>query len=371
MAPFNVLHIVFIILSTLVFSLLLLFYSTLGYGIATLTYPRYFTPRHSNYSYPVPTYHDSLIDVRRFNYKGKCGDVFKYKPNNKKDLWLTAVGIRDVEYWDKIRDNTKFAFGLSNSSIPNADRVVLYLDGLDIPEFFDIAESYRVRVVRERVEKQSTKKGQDVVRRFFAYFNFLSKNVGKYERILISDQRDVFIFGDFFATFSGDELVFLAECDDGGINCVTFGVECVYNAMRDGFGTEEADNYVKNGSILMNAGTMFGGAEQIFLYVKKMVETLDVEKWEKWGYDQAVHNHLFYAFYNNSNVNNKNENNMSVDMCTQRACFRERNTAVYSNYWKMLYTRGSGCSPVLRHKILAEGFSIDHDRYYKKEEPIK
>ncbi|ELP87808.1 hypothetical protein EIN_273250 [Entamoeba invadens IP1] len=314
------------------------------------------------YYYTPPHYNDSSLDVRNFVYTGVCNKVFKYKPNNRRDLWLTAVGFRDELYWQNIKKDTRLAFGLSQSSIPSADRVSLLLEGLQFDEFYSAAKQYGVRVEVVKF----TKDGQDATRRFLAYLDFLKKNKGKYDRVLISDQRDVFIFADFFSTFSQDDLIFAAECEYGGVNCIRFDEINNFKAIEQAYGVDEANRFKNNRSILINVGTVFGGVDRVEKYLERMVSNIDEKEWGRWYYDQALHNHVFYTYY----YNNKLEN-ITVETCTQRFCFREKNTIVYNKVRKTLKTKNTGCSPVLRHKIAAKGFYIDADWYKGKLNIIK
>ncbi|ELP94516.1 hypothetical protein EIN_209950 [Entamoeba invadens IP1] len=102
--------------------------------------------KNIKYNRPVNT--DSLINTTRFNYQENCGKVFQYKPNNKRDLWLTAVGFKDVNYFKLIQDETIVSFGLAQSSIPNADKVVLLLPGVEIPGFDALATKYGIKVLK-------------------------------------------------------------------------------------------------------------------------------------------------------------------------------------------------------------------------------
>ncbi|ELP89522.1 hypothetical protein EIN_457810, partial [Entamoeba invadens IP1] len=251
-----------------------------------------------NVSKDVPHYFSNgKINVENFNYSGICHEVFKYKPHNKKDLWLSAVGFKDINYWRKIRADTILSMGLAKSSIPHADKVVLLLEGLEIPEFFKISDANGFKVVKIKITTNVT--GQDATRRFIAFEEFMRENRHKYERVLVSDQRDVFIFADFFSTFSEEQINFVAECNYDQINCIDFTERGNFNVMNYTYGKRVSEEFRSNKSLLVNVGTVFGGSEKVYQYLKLYKDNIDTTKWKKWFYDQILHNHIYYSYYYN------------------------------------------------------------------------
>ncbi|ELP91153.1 hypothetical protein EIN_480620 [Entamoeba invadens IP1] len=324
----------------------------------------------------LPTYSDQILDTTHFNYNGACSKVFKYLPNNKRDLWLSAIGINSQKYYEQIMKDVPLVFGLSNSSIPNADKVLLFLPGYNYTELSTMAQSYGFQTVE--IDLPNIKKCQDASKRFFAFKEYLEDKLQLYDRVLISDFRDVYIFADFFATFSAQDLVFTPECSYDHEECVTLNQVDVKNWMANGYGKDMAETYAKNNSLLMNVGTIFGGTKKVFNYITLMTENLSPEKYKDWGYDQAVHNVIFYTYYFNKNYIYYNDTNQiefgedngreediidmkkyQLDRCSQRFCFREKNTCIYDKQKKIVFTKNTMCAPVLRHKILANGLKLD------------
>ncbi|ELP94536.1 hypothetical protein EIN_116470 [Entamoeba invadens IP1] len=322
------------------------------------------------FNYTTPNYHNQIISTTHFNYSGVCSNVFKYQPNNKRDLWLTAVGVTSDSYYKKIMKDVPLVLGLAHSSIPHADKVIILFKGYNYSELITLAHKNGFKTLE--VDMSYIKKCQDASKRFFAFKEYIQNNTEKYDRVLISDFRDVFIFADFFATFSSNDLFFTPECTYGGKSCVTLNEWSNKIWMRKGFGQKVSDGYVKNSSLLINVGTTFGGTEQVLNYVKLMTETMKPERYSEWGHDQAVHNYIFYTHYFNQRYNFYIENlkektienthkNYILDRCSQRFCFKEIGTIVYDSQKKTLFTKETRCAPVLRHKISAYGLKLDWD----------
>ncbi|ELP90220.1 hypothetical protein EIN_105890 [Entamoeba invadens IP1] len=293
-----------------------------------------------------PQFHNKKIDLRNFNYKGKCQEIFKFKPNNKRDLWLTAVGFQNKNYWDRNRNEILLSYAVSNSSIPNADKVVILLPGGYPKEFSKITTQFGLRLVNSDINDDPKYSScHDATKRIPAFRKFIEKNKEKYDRVLISDHRDVFIFADFFQTFSQEDLVFTPECGIRGNTCMTFDWSHVYTWMRETYGYQIANEYRNNRSLNINIGTIFGGTDRILKYLDLMERNIKTNKCKLWGHDQTVHNMVFYSYFY------KKDKNVTVERCTQRMCFLQMGSLLYNSKEKQLKIADSGCSPILRHKV--------------------
>ncbi|ELP91698.1 hypothetical protein EIN_413660 [Entamoeba invadens IP1] len=310
-------------------------------------------PQQNNPSFPIPVgvfhqpeFHNKIIDLRTFNYEGKCREPFQYQQNNKRDLWLTAVGFKNHGYWLNNKNEILLSYALANSTIPNADRVLLLMPGIHINNFVELTESYGIRVVNATLPRiYNIEKCQDASKRMFAFHDFVLHNREKYDRILISDHRDVFIFADFFETFSKEELVFTAECGRYKDWCLDFNSgPDAYRWMAHTYGVNAANEYRKNNSIYINVGTIFGGTGRILKYLDLMVKSLVPAKWDAWGHDQTVHDFVFYSYF-------FQRENVTMERCSQRFCFLEKKPMGYDAKNKTLMNIYTGCAPVMRHKV--------------------
>ncbi|ELP88652.1 hypothetical protein EIN_514500 [Entamoeba invadens IP1] len=264
------------------------------------------------FKFTQPTYTNKVINMSNFNYDGKCREIFKYHANNKRDLFI-AVGFSGYKnkYWLNNKKEITTIMALANDSFPNAKRLVLLLPGEENKDFENITKSY--------------------------------DNQEKYDRIVIADHRDVFIFADTFQTFSSDNLIFEAECGVKNLKCLDFKQKHLHRWMKETYGINVADQYKNNSSLNLNVGLMLGGTDRIINYLNLMVDNLNNTKWQIWGHDQTVHNMVYYSYY-------YQKENVTLELCTQRNCFGGFDLE-YDAEKKMLRNITSHCSPVLKHKV--------------------
>ncbi len=127
--------------------------------------------------------------------------------------------------------------------------------------------------------------------RFCYYYDYLAANKDKYEKVLLTDIRDVVFQADPFPDIKNAELNFYGE--DHKINNF-------YTAywIKNAFGVKAFEK-IKEETILC-AGTTMGATEKMLHYLRQMIITqasitagltgLD-------GFDQGVHNYLIYNGY--------------------------------------------------------------------------
>ncbi|ELP84930.1 hypothetical protein EIN_358100 [Entamoeba invadens IP1] len=139
-------------------------------------------------------------------------------------------------------------------------------------------------------------------------------------------------------------MVFVFECQGDKKSCVTFSNKFMKKWMEYSYGIKETANYIKNGSILINVGNVFGGTEQVLEYLHLMEKYINPSKWASWGHDQSVHNYVFYSFYYPK---------------YQIFCFKDKNYLFYDSKNKSLKIIGTNCGPVARHKIGLNNFKMN------------
>ncbi|ELP89734.1 hypothetical protein EIN_420710 [Entamoeba invadens IP1] len=269
------------------------------------------------FKFTQPTYANKVINMSNFNYDGKCREIFKYHANNKRDLFITAVGFSGYKnkYWLNNKKEITTIMALANDSFPNAKRLVLLLPGEENKDFENITKSYGFEIQKGFIPNITyIKKCLHPVLRYFAFQKYITENREKYDRIVIADHRDVFIFADIFQTFSSDDLIFEAECGVKNLKCLDFKQKHLHRWMKETYGINVADQYKNNGSLNLNVGVMLGGTDRIINYLNLMVDNLNNTKWQIWGHDQTVHNMVYYSYY-------YQKENVTLELCTQRKCF--------------------------------------------------
>ncbi|ELP92500.1 hypothetical protein EIN_324180, partial [Entamoeba invadens IP1] len=244
------------------------------------------------------TFHNSFIDLRNFNYNGVCKDVYKYTANNERDLWLTSYAYENYKSFLNANVTTPFVLDLLNSSIPHATKVFLLLSDPPYNTFAsEMKTKYNISVIQFDVTLDNkTNKGNAATRRMLAWKEWLAPRRHLYDRVFISDLRDIYVFGDLFATFSTDDLVLQMECLDTKNKCTKFlNGTFNYKWMIKSFDLKTAIDFSKNGSIVSNVGATFGGTEKIYEYLTVMANNINMTKWDVWGYDQCLHNSVIYS----------------------------------------------------------------------------
>ena len=301
------------------------------------------------YKYQKPSnyYSDSLINTANFNYDNECGDVFKYEPNNKRDLIFYSIYYSSEELYDQHKNNVLFAQSINQKSIPNAKRI-LYLYG-DPPgiDFLQTMDILGIEVIRAKEDISNPDKFNAAVHRFEAMYEYLLKHRNEYDRVVHSDFRDIIWFADGFQCFSSDDFFITSECQVafGEKECNTFLASYINHEWMEGiYGKEIADELRNNQKIVMNVGLAFGGTEKMINYLEILIKEIHSKdnKRENWGFDQALINYLYYT--------NKLPN-VKVIEPSQFVGFDIFSGLAYDSQKKALFIKGTTCSPIIRHKI--------------------
>ena len=277
------------------------------------------------------------------NFKGKCGEIFKYPSNNEKDIVIFAYqSIEISKYQNIIRLIPKIIDSFKNS-IPNAKLLCF------VPK--NSSNSDVVKILRYLNISIEIFEGYDDIHivnsRFFIIKDFLIKNKNKYKRVFLSDLNDVFLLNDIFATFNETQLIINKEC-----SYYKREKDCVklfeYYDVKEWFFTffgetsEITKKFIKLNPINLNAGIILGGTEKIIDLLVILTNNFEKEKLKYFGYDQTILNKLYY----NDELKSLN---LTIEGCTQRICFRPKNLRFNKATTKIYFLRNH-CSPIIIHK---------------------
>ncbi len=123
--------------------------------------------------------------------------------------------------------------------------------------------------------------------RFLHYHDYISAHCGDYDKVFITDVRDVFFQTDPFAGFEAGVGVF----EEGDVRLI--GEEREYNArwVEELFGRHEMERIA--GYPVLCSGTIIGETGAILNYFERFEALLrEARKVETGGSDQGVHNYL-------------------------------------------------------------------------------
>lgn len=288
-------------------------------------------------------FENHLFDLSHFNYAGKCGEIFKYEPNNEQDLILYYMSFSSEEDWLRIRDDTLKILEMSYAVMKNCKRILLMSSDEPNESFVNEIQQYGIEIIKPDF---SFPYGSSVVRRLFAEKIFLQLNHEKFKRIIIADFRDIIFFNDAFATFNETDLVVTMQCRalHSPESCDTLAEEWNYLWMQRAHGIEIANQMKELNGTVINGGLFLGGIDKIIELLTIQTENLDPDKYYDWGVDQATLNYIHMT-------GKLDHLNISKDYCSQRVCYSEQWTGRYNRNRKSVISTPTGCSPVVRHKL--------------------
>lgn len=194
-----------------------------------------------------------------------------------------VVGAAVNYDFEKIRN---FIYSLKET--PYAGDIVIFL-------------SYRDAKLQSRLEDLGVKilffegarfyKVPPAVSRFFRFLEFLLALPDEYDRVFISDTRDVVFQEDPFAFDDGAALNFFMESPTQTIGSCKFNSSWIKNCFGRTVLRELRDKQISC------VGTVLGNPQEIIKHFQKMTELLSTVKKKKlnqFGSDQAVHNFIIY-----------------------------------------------------------------------------
>ena len=306
-----------------------------------------FIPYVFKYKKPKQYYKDKKLNIKNFNYDNECGDVFKYEPNNKRDLIFYSMYYRSKYDYQRHKPDVILTQSINQKSIPNAKRI-LYLYG-DPPEIDSLQtmKDLGIEVIRAKEDIPNKYKFNAAVHRFQSFYEYLYEHRDEYDRVVHSDFRDVIWFADGFQCFSYDDIFITSECQitNGREECSSYKYSDVnYQWMKDTYGLEFANKLKKFNERVINVGLMFGGTYKMLELLKKLnAEFLKHHKMtEEWGFDQAVINYLYHSH---------RLHDVQVVQPGQFVSFNIFSGLKYDEKKKALFIKGTKCSPVVVHKI--------------------
>lgn len=297
-----------------------------------------------------------------FNFKGKCGNIFKYPPNNKRDYVFLSFKYYEIKKINNIKYNRRFLSIIPNiidsykHSIPNA-KIILFMP-------FCCTNQFLINLMKKNNITVIIEKGYDdwniVNSRFFMIKKYLEKNKGKINRVLMADLPDIFIFGDIFATFSENDLILNEECrvferkDEK--ECMVFGEQKnAINWMKNSYPNEidKMNQLIKKKIYNLNAGLIIGGYNKTLKFLNILFKDFKFENRFNYGYDQSS---LLLKYYFDEEMKKLN---ITIEPCSQRMCFAPTN--LFSNLKSTNLFYLNGCSPVSIHKSIPINWIINRN----------
>ncbi len=122
--------------------------------------------------------------------------------------------------------------------------------------------------------------------RFFMYLDFLSRNHGRYDRVMLTDVRDVIFQSDPFGQIDDADIVY--ACERALIRDCPMNSNWVRQAYGDGVYENIADFLVSC------AGTTLGTTDGILNYLAAMTEEMSVSRALGTNIDQGIHNYIVH-----------------------------------------------------------------------------
>ena len=286
------------------------------------------------------------------NYKGECGKIFKYKPHNSKDYVFLSFKYTPPNFFSikrKLKINRFLATipNIANSYkkvLPNC-KIICFMpkEAIHKKTINELKKNNIEVILKEGYE------GWNIVNsRFFMIKNYLEKNKGKINRIMMADLTDVFVFADIFSTFDENDLIINEECrefnrkDDK--NCLVFAEQILaINWMNKAYPNEQnkIKNLINKRVFNINAGLILGGYNKILKFLNILLRNFDYNKKGEYGYDQST---LLLKYYDEE----FKDLNITLEPCTQRMCLDSISLLSNKNTTEIYYS--NGCSPVIIHK---------------------
>ena len=313
--------------------------------IRKLNSNEYFFPLFENVNISLLKERISLypkISELNLNYKAECGEVFKYKKNNKRDLVMFAYHPSKHDFYSKRSILIYIVINSIKKNIPNA-KIICFIPKNSGDSFVNrILEKNKILIIKEK----NFLNMQLVSSRFLYEYEYLKKNINSYYRIIHADLIDIFFLSDIFKTLKPNELIINKECG----NYSVFGAKGNFilshpNDIR-WFNRSFGDNktlvnlFKTINPMVINAGLIMGDSKEYLKFLDILIANFNFIKALDYGYDQMLINVLYYTGkFRNINI--------KFDLCTQRSCFIPK--LIFNRKNKSLYYK-NGCSPVLIHK---------------------
>jgi len=277
------------------------------------------------------------LDKIKLNYTSKCGELFKYKKNNKRDLVMFAYNSSKIEFNS---ERSLFIYSVLDSikkNIPNAKIICFVPNNTKTSLVIQALQNNNVSIIKEMDFLNVSL----VSSRFLYEYKYLKEYINFFDRIIHADLTDIFFFSDVFETLKPNELIINKE---GGNNSLfgdkgNFLLNYWFNKTF-GYNKTLLSFLERINPLMINAGLIMGDSKEYLKFLDIFIKNLDHSKTLDYGYDQNLINVLFYTGKFDSI-------NIKFDLCTQRSCFMPNLT--FNREDNTLYFK-TGCSPVLIHK---------------------
>ncbi|KAL7721422.1 Uncharacterized protein QTN25_001838 [Entamoeba marina] len=293
----------------------------------------------------VKTKYPGIYNIS-LNYHGKCSDVFKYPPNTNRDL--IVFGYSKSQKQEVSLLDYMYGFKMVVESIrknaPNAKILMMVFGDISALASFTFKELGIQQIFYE------TESGLEAANlRFVEIYKYLKTHETEFDRVISADFRDVFMYNDFFRTFSDNELIMSIECfkyKKGISDCLNVG----HNPHLKDWLIKTTNETMANKFIEMNvpninSGVIAGGIKHVMEFFKVWIDNSEQSKLNVWGYEQSLINVLYYT-------GKMDHIPIVLETCTQRLCFLPRDTSNILNMApdQKSITYDDGCSPVITHK---------------------
>jgi hypothetical protein len=283
-----------------------------------------------------------LLDRIKLNYSSICGELFKYKKNNKRDLVMFAYNSSKIDFNS---ESSLLIYNVLDSikkNIPDAKIICFVPKNLKSNIIIEVLQKNNISIIKEMDFQNMSL----VSSRFLYEFKYLKKYINYYDRVIHADLTDIFFLSDVFKTLKPNELVINKECGnnsffgDKGNFLLNHSLNSIWFNRSFGYDKTLVDFLTKINPIIINAGLIMGDSKEYLKFLDIVKANLNYTKALDYGYDQMLINVLYYTGkFNNINI--------KFDFCTQRSCFMPN--LIFNKEDKKLYFK-TGCSPVLIHK---------------------
>ena len=297
-----------------------------------------------------PTFSNKKFNTTKFNYENECRNIFKYKPNDKRDLIFSSYTFHK-NGWTKTKKMITTTMSITQSGVPNATKILYLYGEPPMENFKEFLKSFGWEMYISPFSSQMSSSSDAAIYRFIDFENYLKENKDKFDRVAITDFRDIMWFADGFQCFSDKEMFINKECDGIPFHCNNYKFPNTKNGewLRDTYGEEVLEQFAKESKDVLNVGFILSNTTQMLEFLRiynNVVKTQQSKNLKYWGLDQATLNYVYHSGL-------LNHLNITLGVASQRFAFdlHGKNTR-YERREKVLYdTNSNNCSPVIRHKI--------------------
>ena len=298
------------------------------------------------FAFVQPTFKDDVIDTSKFNYEGNCSKVFVSRNNNKRDLLIVAIRFTKSLSWKKQKETTLKVLDINNSGIPDATKILFLYGKVPKKGFVNLIRSHGYDVIHSN---RNLPKGTTAsVYRFIDAEIYLKEHEGEYDRVALTDFRDVAWFADGFATIKEKELFISKECFGDPPKCVPISLPWQQEQIVKTLGEEVNDKLMDLGGDIINAGMIMGDIESVMKFLS--IYNTEAMKYSHlfhiWELDQVLLNVVYH-------FGMLNHLPLTINTRSQRYGFgKYEGSFTYDEKNKIFYDYNSTCSPVIRHKVM-------------------